>query len=798
MNKIDTNYQVGLTSNEVKERQEKNLVNYDTSLPTKSIKRILFDNFFTIFNFLNLFLAIVVFLVGSYKNMIFLSIVIINTAISTFQEIHSKKVVDKLSVLASSKAKVIRDGQRQEISINEIVLDDILEFNTGDQIATDSIILNGEVGANESFLTGEPDSIPKKAGDTLLSGSFIVSGKCIAKVIHIGEENYTAKISSDARYVKKVNSEIMNSLNKIIKILTFAIIPIGIALFIVQLHLQNLSIQDSVIKTVAAIIGMIPEGLILLTSTVLAVSVIRLSKSKVLVQELYCIETLARVDTLCLDKTGTLTEGIMEVKDFIPINDSIDNMNNILANIAKFSEDENPTINAIKDYFKEISYEFVPIEKISFSSKTKWSGISFKDVGTYIVGAPEFVLKDKFTNYKYIINKYAEDYRVIALSYSKKNIKEKEIPDDLELIGIILISDKIRKEAFQTLEYFYRQNVDIKIISGDNPITVSTIAKHTGVKDYEKYIDMSTIDENKDLIDIVNNYTVFGRVSPTQKKSLIMALQNSGKTVAMTGDGVNDVLALKAADCSIAMQNGSDATKSVSQIILLDSNFASMPKVVNEGRRTINNITRSASLFLVKTIYSTILALMFLFMGKAYPFVPIQLTLISAITIGIPSFILALEPNRERVRGNFLRNVISKSIPTGITVAINILLISILNKLNIISNEYYSSLCVISTSICGLILLFTLTKSKKNEDTILPFSVFRMSLAILLSILLIVGLTLFKDFFNIAPIIPMIKHIIIILILSIGIFSILNFIFTKALIIKRAIKISKKIPKISR
>lgn len=581
MNKIDTKYQVGLTSNEVKERQEKNLVNYDTSLPTKSIKRILFDNFFTIFNFLNLFLAIVVFLIGSYKNMIFLSIVIINTAISTFQEIHSKKVVDKLSVLASSKAKVIRDGQRQEISINEIVLDDILEFNTGDQIATDSIILNGEVGVNESFLTGEPDSIQKNTGDTLLSGSFIVSGKCIAKVIHIGEENYTAKISSDARYVKKINSEIMNSLNKIIKILTFAIIPIGIALFFVQLHLQNLSIQDAVIKTVAAIIGMIPEGLILLTSTVLAVSVIRLSKSKVLVQELYCIETLARVDTLCLDKTGTLTEGIMEVKDFIPINDSIDNMNNILANIAKFSEDENPTINAIKNYFKEISYEFIPIEKISFSSKTKWSGISFKDVGTYIVGAPEFVLKDKFANYKNIINKYADDYRVIALAYSKKNIKEKEIPEDLEIIGIILISDKIRKEAFQTLEYFYKQNVDIKIISGDNPITVSTIAKHTGVKDYEKYIDMSTIDENKDLIDIVNNYTIFGRVSPTQKKSLIMALQNSGKTVAMTGDGVNDVLALKAADCSIAMQNGSDATKSVSQIILLDSNFASMPKVVN-------------------------------------------------------------------------------------------------------------------------------------------------------------------------------------------------------------------------
>ena len=373
MNKIDTNYQVGLTSNEVKERQEKNLVNYDTSLPTKSIKRILFDNFFTIFNFLNLFLAILVFLVGSYKNMIFLSIVIINTAISTFQEIHSKKVVDKLSVLASSKAKVIRDGQKQEISIHEIVLDDILEFNTGDQIATDSIILNGEVGVNESFLTGEPDSIQKNTGDTLLSGSFIVSGKCIAKVIHIGEENYTAKISNDAKYVKKVNSEIMTALNKIIKFLTFAIIPIGIALFYRQLHLPGANIQSAVVKSVAAVIGMIPEGLVLLTSTVLAVSVIRLSKSKVLVQELYCIETLARVDTLCLDKTGTLTEGIMEVKDYIPINCSESEMINILANIAKASEDENSTIEAIRNQFKEITKEFKPMQKVAFSSKNKWS-----------------------------------------------------------------------------------------------------------------------------------------------------------------------------------------------------------------------------------------------------------------------------------------------------------------------------------------------------------------------------------------------------------------------------------------
>ena len=365
--------ELGLTAEEVKQRQEKNLVNYDTSVPTKSIKRILFENFFTLFNFLNLFLVIAIFMVGSYKNMLFLAIVIINTAISTFQEIHSKRVVDKLSVMASSKARVIRDGKKQEISINDLVLDDIIEFHTGSQVATDSIVIEGTVQVNESFITGEPDSIEKKEGEMLLSGSYIVSGKCIAKVEHIGEENYTAKISSGAKYVKKVNSEIMTALNKIIKFLTFAIIPIGIALFYRQLHLPGANIQSAVVKSVAAVIGMIPEGLVLLTSTVLAVSVIRLSKSKVLVQELYCIETLARVDTLCLDKTGTLTEGIMEVKDYIPINCSESEMINILANIAKASEDENSTIEAIRNQFKEITKEFKPMQKVAFSSKNKWS-----------------------------------------------------------------------------------------------------------------------------------------------------------------------------------------------------------------------------------------------------------------------------------------------------------------------------------------------------------------------------------------------------------------------------------------
>ena len=771
----------GLTTKQVEERKEKKLVNYDTTVPTKSIKRILFDNFFTLFNFLNLFLGIAVFFVKSYKNMLFLGIVIINTAISTIQEIHSKRVIDKLSIMSANKARVIRDGQKQEISINELVIDDIIELNTGNQIATDSIILDGNIQVNESFITGEPDTIFKTKGDTLLSGSYVVSGKCIAKVNHIGEENYTAKISSGAKYVKKVNSEIMKSLKKIIKILTFAIIPIGLALFYTQIHLQGANIQEAVIKTVAAVIGMIPEGLVLLTSTVLAVSVVRLSKSKVLVQELYCIETLARVDTICLDKTGTLTEGIMEVKDFVPVNKEKKEMENILSNIANESDDENPTMIAIKESFKKTNKKFIPIKKVAFSSKTKWSAINFKKQGTYILGAPEIILKEQFEKYKYNIQEYAKDYRVLVLAHSNDKIDDEKLPQQIELIGYILILDKIRKEAKKTLQYFYKQGVDIKIISGDNPITVSKIAKQVGVKNYEKYIDMSKIDDDTNIEEIVLNNNIFGRVSPTQKQDLVKALQNKGKTVAMTGDGVNDVLALKTSDCSIAMANGSDATKSVSQLVLLDSNFASMPKIVAEGRRTINNIQRSASLFLVKTIYSCILAIMFLIMQQSYPFIPIQMSLISLVTIGIPSFLLALEPNKEKIQGNFLQNIIIRALPTGLTVALNIFTISILYQKGLILKEQYSSLCVISTGICGIILLFTLARTRKSEETKLPVSIYRLSLAIILTLLFILGLTIFNWWFNITTLIPLIKPIIRIIIISIVNFSLLTLLLEKIL-----------------
>lgn len=755
--KIEENedFIIGLKKEEVEERVKKGLVNYDTSVPTKSIKSIILGNIFTLFNLMNLLLGLAVFCVGSYKNLFFLGVILCNTAISIIQEIKSKKTIDKLSILAATKVNCLRDGKKEKIGINDIVLDDYLEFETGNQIATDSIILDGEVEVNESFITGETDSIAKKKGDILLSGSFIVSGKCTAKVIHIGEDNYTSKISSGAKYVKKVNSEIMKSLNQIIRVISIVIIPVGILLFLNQFDLAGNDLKNAVVNTVAAIIGMIPEGLILLTSTVLAVSVIRLAKQKVLVQELYCIETLARVDTLCLDKTGTITEGTMEVKNVKSFGKDEKEIEEILKELAIASEDSNSTIEAIREKYNGEA-KWKAENKIAFSSQKKWSGIYFKDKGSFVIGAPEFILKEKYASYKEQIEKYSDDYRVILLAYSLNDFNEKELPNNLEVLGLVLISDKIRKEAKQTLEYFKEQGVTIKVISGDNPITVSKIAGRAGVENYEKWVDMSTITTDKELEKAAQNYTIFGRVSPTQKKELVKSLKAQGHTVAMTGDGVNDVLSLKEADCSIAMASGSDAAKNTSQLVLLDSNFASMPKIVAEGRRTINNIQRSATLFLVKTIYASILALIFLVANMPYPFMPIQLSLMSIVTIGIPSFVLALEPNKERIKGNFLKNVISKAIPTALTVVLNIVLIAIISYKLQLPVEEYSSLCVILTAFTGLMLLSNLCKPldifkiKNNEEGKTYSSQgIRTALFICMILLFLFGCTILKGWFSI-------------------------------------------------
>lgn len=732
----------GLSSSQVDERIKENLVNYDTNVPTKSIKTIIVSNFFTIFNLINLFLAAAVFSVGEYKNMLFIFIIIINTAISTIQEIHSKRIIDKLSLISNTKVNCIRDGESKKIAINEIVLDDILSFETGNQVVTDCILMQGEIEVDESFITGEADHILKKEGDMVLSGSFVVSGKGLAKVEHIGEENFTSKISKETKYIKKAKSEIMTSLNKIIKTVSILIIPIGLLLFFNQCNIDGENYKDAVIHTVAAIIGMIPEGLILLTSTVLAVSVIRLSKSKVLVQELYCIETLARVDTLCLDKTGTITEGKMEVNKIIPENINEKEFKEILAVLGKYSEDNNATINAIRDGFsKENIKQTWNVEKIvPFSSQKKWSGIEFKDKGSYIIGATEFILKEKAEVYQEKINEYANDYRVILLAHSKKSFKDKELPEDIEVLGFVLITDKIRENAKETLKYFKEQGVDIRIISGDNPVTVSKIAKRAGVEGYEKYIDCTTLKDEEDLKEASRKYKVFGRVTPNQKKELVKALQLDGHTVAMTGDGVNDIIALKEADCSIAMASGSDAARNVSQIVLLDSNFASMPKIVAEGRRTINNLERSASLFLTKTIYSTVLAILFVLISAKYPFMPIQLSLISLVCIGIPSFVLALEPNKERVKGKFIGNVISKALPTALTVIANIVIMVCVNKVCNFPSEIYSSICVFLTVLTGFLLLIKISR---------PFNALRATLLVVLVLIFTVCCYVFNDWFSI-------------------------------------------------
>lgn len=603
--RYNPNIEEGLSNIQVEKRKKEGLVNFDTTSPTKSIKSIIISNFFTIFNLMNLLLALAVFAVGEYKNMLFIGLVVINTAISTFQEIHSKRVIDKLSLISNTKVNCIRNGKKEKIDINEIVLDDILEFETGNQIITDCKIIKGEIEVDESFITGESNAITKKEGDIILSGSFVISGKCRAQVEHIGEDNFTSKISKQTRYVKKVNSEIMNSLNKIIKTVSIIIIPVGTLLFLNQYNLDGGILKDAVIHTVAAIIGMIPEGLILLTSTVLAVSVIRLSKSNVLVQELFCIETLARVDTLCLDKTGTITQGKMEVNDIVLVNAKKDEMQIILKQIGKASEDSNATIEAIREKFIDINEakKWEAKQKIAFSSSKKWSGISFKEYGTYVIGAPEFVLKEKINDYKNIIEKYSKDYRMIVLVHSNNDFEEKELPQDIEVLGFVLITDKLRENAKETIEYFKKQGVDIRIISGDNPATVSKIAKKAGVEGFENYIDCTTIKSEEELEKAVEKYKIFGRVTPEQKKQIVQALKKQGHTVAMTGDGVNDAPALKNADIGIAMgQNGTDVAKNASDMILTDDNFVTIVEAVKQGRNIFDNIKKAIHFLLATNI----------------------------------------------------------------------------------------------------------------------------------------------------------------------------------------------------
>jgi len=734
----------GLNEKEVSYRIKNGYVNNETKIKTKSIGQIVLSNSFTLFNILNLCLGLLVFFVNSYKNLLFLGVVICNTLISIIQEIRSKIEIDKLSIITSNTAFVVRSGKNKVINIKEVVLDDIIKYKRGSQIIADSIIKEGIVEVNEALISGEENSITKKEGDILYSGSFIVSGKCTCRVERVGNDNYSAKITKEAKYLKKVNSEIMRTLNKVIKVMSIIIVPIGIILFLKQYNLDK-NMTDAVINTVAALIGMIPEGLILLTSTVLAVSVIRLSRKRVLVQELYCIETLARVDTICLDKTGTLTEGVMEVEDVVVLNDKYDYIN-ILSAIARTFLEDNPTMDAISRKFnKDVNYKL--ISKQPFSSEKKYSSVTFKE-GKYILGAPDIL--DPSEEMKNLIDKYS-DNRLVLLKTEKDNI------------ALILLKDKIRYKAKNTLEYLRKQNIDIKIISGDNEKVVTRIARKLGFKNI-KCIDMS---QNKTNMNhqIVENYNIFTRVSPHQKKELIKALKDNGHTVAMTGDGVNDVLALKESDCSIAMASGSDAARNVSQLVLLNSDFEAIPEIIGEGRRSINNIERSASLFLTKTTYATLLAILFLFVPFDYPFEPIQLSLISTITIGIPAFVLALEPNYSIIKGNFFLNILKKSLPGGLTTVINVILIILISKIFNLGSDTISTMSVILVSITGFILLF---------KTCYKFNKLRISLFIVLIILFLSCIIGLPKLFEIVLLKPIyLIYIALLFVLDIGLFNFL-------------------------
>lgn len=715
-----------------------------TGIKTKSEKQIILENTFTFFNTINFILALFVILVGSYKDVLFMGVILSNAVIGSFQGIRSKRIIDKLSLISAPKAHVLRAGKISDVAVSAIVLDDIMCLNSGNQICADGTVVLGEVEVNESLITGESDPVTKRVGDTLLSGSFIISGQCRAKAERVGSDNYAAKIAGDAKYLKKPNSQIMKSLNMIVKIIGFSIIPVGIALFSKQYFIMGDTIKNSVVNTVAALIGMIPEGLVLLTSVVFAVSVIRLSRHKTLVQELFCIETLARVDVLCLDKTGTITEGTMQVDEFIPFEGhSEDEMRESLGALTSCLEDDNPTFNAIKDILGTQSNWKMRLS-VPFSSARKWSGAEFEGKGTFVMGAGEFILHGDFEAIREQVELHSKaGKRVLLLVKSDTPFAGKELPANLVKIGLVLISDKIRAEAPRTLRYFADQGVQLKIISGDNAVTVANIAKKAGLENADDYVDATTLETDEDIARAVEEYSVFGRVTPQQKLKFVKALKEKGHTVAMTGDGVNDVLALKESDCSIAMASGSDAARTVSNLVLLDSNFASMPMVVQEGRRSINNLQRSASLFLGKTVYSVMMSVLFIFISASYPFVPIQLTLISTLTIGIPSFLLALEPNRERVRGNFLINVMNKSLPTGLTVFFNIVILAIFESRFDLTAPQLSTMAVIVTTVAGIIMLVRVC---------FPFSLMRTALVSLMTIAFVLAIVFFQELFSLVAI----------------------------------------------
>lgn len=664
-------YREGLTSQQVREHTQDGWTNVAVDPPSQTTREIIHENVFTYFNLIFTVLAVLLCLVGSFRNLTFLPVIIINTLIGIIQEIRAKNTLEKLSMLNAPHANVVRDGKTLNVDSEELVLDDIVLFKAGNQICADAIVVDGEVRVNESLLTGESDEIIKKPGDHLMSGSFVVAGQCFTRLESVGEDSYISKLTLEAKAMQKgEQSEMIRSLDKLVKFVGIALIPIGIVLFVQGFFFNGEGFRNSVTSMVAAVIGMIPEGLYLLASVALAVSAMRLAHKKVLLHDMKSIETLARVDVLCVDKTGTITENSMSVNKLVPTEEydkeNMPELSKLVGDFVKAMSSDNSTMEAMKEYFKE-GTGAVPAKVAPFTSATKYSGVAFEEKA-YVLGAPEFVLRVDYDTYQTEILTYAKrGYRVLVFGSYAGVLDGKKLTEKVTPLGYVLLSNPIRKEAPETFQYFAEQGVEVKVISGDNPLTVSEVAKEAGIKNAEEYVDAATLETEEDVKNAIAKYTVFGRVTPGQKRQFVQALKEQGKTVAMTGDGVNDVLALKDADCSVAMASGSDAAVQASQVVLLESDFACMPSVVLEGRRVVNNIQRSASLFLVKNIFSFLLSLFSVAFMITYPLEPSQISLISMFTIGIPAFFLALQPNKEVIKGHFLTNVFLKALPAGLT-----------------------------------------------------------------------------------------------------------------------------------
>ncbi len=736
----------GLSPQETKLRQSNGLSNIMPPSNTKSEGQIIKENVLTFFNLIFLVLALCLCLVGSFKNLMFLLVAVANTVVGSFQEIRAKRAVDKLTLVAAGTAKAIRSGQRVSVRTDQLVRDDIVEFAAGDQISADAVVRDGQLQVNESLLTGEADAILKNPGDTLKSGSFVISGRARVQLTHVGSESYAAKLAAEARRnVRSTKSEMMLSLTKLITVVGIALIPLGIILFLRHFLsvFQGLPLRDSVESTVSALIGMIPEGLYLLTSVAIAASCLKLSRKRVLVQDMNCIETLAHVDVLCVDKTGTITEPTMEVTDVYPLNSerfSYDDIEKILAAFYHGEEPDNETARAMGQQFAgETTWRAV--KRMAFSSSTKWSGADFGENGRYVVGAPEFIMGDRYDSIRSEAEPWSErGCRVLLLAAYDTAFDDGPLQSaHVAPIALVFLSNLLRPDAQETFRYFASQGVSVRVISGDNPITVAQVATRAGIENADRYVDATTLSTEQDFDEAVKYYTVFGRVTPEQKRYLVRAFQKQGHTVAMTGDGVNDVLALKDANCGIAMASGSQAASQVAQIVLLNSQFSAMPAIVAEGRRVINNIQRAASLFLVKNIFSFALTLLLLFIDMPYPLLPIQLSLISTFTIGIPSFFLALEPNYARVEGKFMRNVIRRAMPGGLTNLTIVLLAGFFTSTFGLSNEQLNTICVWVMSAVGLVTLYHVS---------VPFTRLRLAVLAAMTAAMLFSLLVIPAFFD--------------------------------------------------